>query len=75
MADTSCTHLEEFLKCEVDIIKRHLERHKWFNNIPDETDGISDFIEKYGWLMRELYCGYACQDRENCNLGIKVNIN
>jgi hypothetical protein len=74
MADTPCAHLDELLKCEVDIIKRHLERHKWYNAIPDEAEGISDFIKRYGWLMRELYCGYACPDRNNCNLGIKVNI-
>jgi hypothetical protein len=68
-----CTHLDEFLKCEVDIIKRHLERHKWYNAIPNEAEGIADFINKYGWLMRELYCGYTCPDRDKCNLGIKIN--
>ena len=69
-----CIHLAEILKCESDIIKRHLERHKWFNAIPTEEDGIADFINKYAWLMRELYCGYACPSRETCNLSEKVNV-
>ena len=69
-----CIHLEELLKCQTDLIIKHLARHKWFNEIPDEADGVADFIEKYGWLMRELYCGYACPDRDSCNLGEKVTI-
>jgi hypothetical protein len=67
-----CEHLQEFLDCELGVIKRHLARHKWFNAIPDEGEGIADFIRKYGWLMRELYCGYACPDRDKCDLGMKV---
>jgi hypothetical protein len=74
MADQQCDHLAEFLKCEIEIIKRHLEKHKWYNSIPGENEGIADFIEKYGWLMRELYCGYTCPDRATCKLGIKINI-
>ena len=46
-----CIHLEELLKCQTDLIIKHLARHKWFNEIPDEADGVADFIEKYGWLM------------------------
>ena len=74
MADQQCAHLADFLRCEVDIIERHLARHKWYNKIPNEAEGIADFIQKYGWLMRELYCGYTCPDRASCNLAEKVNL-
>ncbi|MFA5766365.1 MAG: hypothetical protein WC919_00390 [Candidatus Paceibacterota bacterium] len=74
MADQQCAHLAEFLKCEVDIIERHLARHKWYNKIPGEAEGIADFVKKYGWLMRELYCGYTCPDRSTCNLCVTVNL-
>jgi hypothetical protein len=68
-----CIHLTELLQCEIEIMERHLARHKWFNSIPNESEGIADFVEKYGWLMRELYCGYACPDRDKCDLPIKIN--
>lgn len=66
-----CNKLRELLECQTDIIKRHLDRHKWFNEISGENEGVADFITKYGWLMRELYCGYSCQSRDNCNLKMK----
>jgi hypothetical protein len=67
-----CECLDALLNCEVDIIKRHLANHKWYNAIPGEAEGIADFIKKYGWLMRDLYCGYTCPSRGICALGIQV---
>ena len=68
MANEPCVHLVEFLRCEMDVMERHLANHKWFNKIPDEADGIADFISKYGWLMRDLYCRYACELRSTCTV-------
>jgi hypothetical protein len=65
-----CKHLREFLDCEVPVIKRHLSRHKWFNAIVNEQDGIADFINKYGWLIRELYCEYGCPAKDTCDIVI-----
>lgn len=66
-----CEHLREFLDCQIDIIQRHLEKHKWFNQIPTEAEGIRDFIKKYGWLMRDLYCRHACEKRGECKVGLE----
>ena len=27
-----------------------------------------DFVEKFGWIMREVYCGNACPDRFDCQI-------
>lgn len=61
-----CEHLREFLDLELDVIKRHLDEHKWFRHITDENDGVKDFIESYGWLIREIYCVAICVDRDIC---------
>jgi hypothetical protein len=61
-----CKQLKALLKAEMKVIKDHLEEHKWFQHIENENHGMIDFIEKYGWIMREMYCGYACPDRINC---------
>ena len=63
-----CEHLREFLDLEVDVIKRHLNDHKWFHHIIDENDGVKDFIKSYGWLIREMYCSAICEARDTCSL-------
>jgi len=61
-----CPHYREVLKIERMIINKHIAKHKWFQHIADEEQAIIDFIEKFGWIMREYHCGYACQDRFEC---------
>jgi len=63
-----CKHLKKLLVAETKVIKDHLAEHKWFQHIPDENRGVADFVEKYGWIMREMYCGFACQDRFECRI-------
>lgn len=63
-----CTHLQELLKVQKNIIERHIDEHKWFLHIPDRQEAIADFIEKFGWIMRELYCGYICPVRHECDI-------
>jgi len=63
-----CTHLSELAKVQREIISRHIERHKWFSHIIDRQEAAEDFIEKFGWIMRELYCGYICAERHECEM-------
>ena len=63
-----CTELRELSKVQKRIIERHIEEHKWFLHIADRQEAIRDFIEKFGWIMRELYCGYICTTRLECSI-------
>jgi len=63
-----CIHLKELLAVQATIIRRNIKDHKWFLHIADEAEAKQDFIEKFGWIMRELYCGHACPDRHDCEL-------
>ena len=63
-----CEKLKDFMKCQQEIIGRHLDEHKWLNQIEDQNKAACDFIKKYGWLMREEYCLYCCTERDNCKL-------
>lgn len=63
--DNNCDHLKDFLKSQKKIITRHIDEHKWFTHIKDDNQAMIDFIKKYGWLMREIYCENACP-HENC---------
>ena len=61
-----CTHLRELLGAQKTIIERHIAEHLWFQHIPDEEEGKGDFIEKFAWIMREIYCGFICCERFDC---------
>jgi len=61
-----CTHFGELLKIQRMIVEKHLNKHKWFQHIADEEQARIDFIEKFGWTMREFLCGYTCPDRFRC---------
>ena len=66
MNSQHCDHLKEFLGLEKEIILRHIKAHKWFRHIGDYNEGVADFIENYGWLMRDMYCTSICQYRKEC---------
>jgi len=63
-----CKHLRDILDAQVDIIERHIDQHKWFRLIANKDQAIADFIEKYGFIMREFYCSRVCKDRFDCEL-------
>ena len=65
-----CSKLVQLLKVQKEIIERHIDEHKWFNHIPDKNKAITDFIEKYSWLMKEVYCE-VCEDNDTCGSYIK----
>ena len=65
---TACDHLSDLLKIQEDIIRKNLDAHKWLRHIPDREQGMIDFIETYGWILREIYCGHVCPTRDKCDI-------
>ncbi len=63
-----CTHLRELMAVQRTIIERHIAEHLWFQHITDLEEGMEDFLAKFAWAMREVYCGYMCQDRADCEI-------
>ena len=68
MIAQQCQHLKEFVGMEREVILRHIQNHKWFRNIGDYNEGVADFIDNYGWLMRDMYCTAICEHRETCKI-------
>jgi len=68
-----CKHLHDILDAQIDIIERHIDKHKWFHGIANKDQAISDFIEKYGFIMREFYCSRSCKDRFECELALQYH--
>jgi len=70
-AITACKHLNSLLEIQNDIINKNIEVHKYLRKIADKQDGILDFINSYSWLFKQVYCGFVCADRFNCELAKK----
>lgn len=68
-----CSRLKEILDAQIDIIERHVDDHKWFLQIEDRNEAIRDFIEKYGFIMREFYCSRICEERFACKVASQYN--
>jgi len=66
MARKSCSNIKRILKVERAIIEDHIDKHKWCKRIKDSDEAIIDFVQEFAWLMREIYCGAVCLDRDNC---------
>lgn len=63
MQDTGCDKLESLIEEQRKIIERHIETHAWYRHIPDKSRAVIDFVELYGWLMREAFCD-LCEKEE-----------
>lgn len=68
MIAKNCQHLKEFVGMEREVILRHIQNHKWFRKIGDYNEGVADFIDCYGWLMRDMYCTSICEHRDSCKI-------
>lgn len=70
--DDCCPELQELITTEIPIVRKHLERHKWFKHIPDDNLAAIDFLERYGWIMKELYCTSGCKKKDTCEHALKL---
>lgn len=71
----SCQRLPEFMKTQLEVIKKHLDEHKYLRKMEDKNAALQSFIEDYGWLIREMYCSVACDYRDKCPIGQKLKEN
>jgi len=67
-----CIKLVKLLDIEKKIISRHIDEHKWLNHISNLDEGIADFIQKFGWIMKEMYCEAICDKKEDCEIYAKI---
>ena len=68
MACDRCVRVSEILSAETEVIKDHLDDHKYYRHLDTDDEAIVDFVEKYAWIMREAYCMTVCKDRDTCTV-------
>ena len=63
MEHKKCNRVSQVMKIEIDLIKKHLDKHKEYNHILSDDDAIVDFVNKFAWVMREAICA-TCDEKE-----------
>ena len=63
-----CIHLADLLGRLGKITEVHINEHKWFRGIGSPEDAIGDFVDKFGWVARDMYCGGLCPDEKTCEM-------
>jgi hypothetical protein len=61
------------MRIQYEIIRRHLDEHKYLRKIQSRDEAVESFINDYGWLVRELYCTQICEMREGCNISCQLS--
>ena len=69
----SCICLSDFMKTQIDVVKKHLDEHKYLRHIEDRNEALNSFIHDYGWLIRELYCTRICEKRFECKISSELS--
>jgi hypothetical protein len=61
------------MRTQIDIVKKHLDEHKYLRHIENKNEALKSFINDYGWLMRELFCTKICEKRKNCEIAMELS--
>jgi len=73
MKEVSCQRLSEFMKAQLEVVRKHLDEHKYLRRIEDSNEALDSFIKDYGWLIREMYCSKICSVREGCEIASQMS--
>jgi len=73
MKELKCKQLSKFMTAQLDVVKKHLDEHKYLRKIEDRNVALESFIDDYGWLMREFYCVYVCSVRNECEIALELS--
>jgi hypothetical protein len=46
---------EELIRLKLRIVKHNIQSHKWLNKIDTYEGAVKSFLEKFGWLIYEMY--------------------
>lgn len=68
MKELKCKQLSKFMKAQCEVVKKHIDEHKYLRKIEDKDLALESFINDYGWLIRELYCTHICENKDECQI-------
>lgn len=63
-----CTQFKDMMRVEAEVIEESISFHQYCNHFSNTDAAIADFLTKYGWLMRTMYCKCKCPYKQECDL-------
>ena len=73
MQSASCQRLKDFMTAQLEVVRKHLDEHKYLRRIEDPNEALDSFIKDYGWLIREMYCSKICSIRDGCEIAAEMS--
>lgn len=64
---SQCKHVKDINSAQIRLIRKHLEKHKWYRHLPDDDTAALSFVNEYATLMRDSYCGRECEEWKTCS--------
>lgn len=64
----TCDHYDDFMHRQKEIILQHITDHKYYRHIENKDEAIVNFIQEFGWIMREMYCLSHCPHGHSCEI-------
>lgn len=64
MTTQRCDHLNEFLEMELEILRCHFDKHKYFKGIADKDEAMNNFLDTYAGILRHVFCAYICKHKD-----------
>lgn len=65
--------MSAFMKTQLEIVRKHIDEHKYLRKIEDKNEAVQSFVSDYGWLMREMYCTKICELRHACSISADLS--
>jgi len=62
-----CSCFRPYILFETEIISKYLSDHTPYDH-EKKQELVREFIKKYAWCIRYIYCHYICPHKSNCEL-------
>lgn len=46
---------KDIIRIKLQVLKHDIKVHKWLNKIDNYEDAVRDFLDRFGWVIREMY--------------------
>ena len=61
-----CTNLKGLVCLEVKLIEKYIDKFDYA--VTDRNTAAAEFVTKYAWLVKVIFCNSICEYRDQCKI-------
>ncbi len=61
-----CTNLKGLVCLEIKLIEKYIAKCDFA--VTDRNTAASEFVTKYAWLVKDIFCNSICEYRNECKI-------